>query len=81
MQAVAKTRPERNGIIRVIRPEEKSYYTVEQVMDLLGIKHSKAYSLMHKCRQELIESGQLIPDYPRGRVPKTYFNQRCAIDR
>lgn len=76
----AKVRADRNGVVRVLRPENRSYYTVDDVMDLLGIKESKAYDLMNKCRQELIESNQLISDYPRGRVPKRYFNQRCAID-
>lgn len=78
--ATAKISADRNGVIRVLQPESRSYYTVDDVMALLGIKESKAYDLMNKCRRELIESNQLIPDYPRGRVPKTYFNQRCAID-
>lgn len=78
--SAAKVKADRNGVIRVIRPENRSYYTVDDVMDLLGVKETKAYDLINKCRQELIESNQLISDYPRGRVPKRYFNQRCAID-
>lgn len=76
----AKVKADRSGVIRVLRPENRSYYTVDDVMALLGVKETKAYDLMNKCRQELIESNQLISDYPRGRVPKRYFNQRCAID-
>lgn len=78
--SAAKVKADRNGVIRVLCPENRSYYTVNDVMALLGVKETKAYDLMNKCRQELIESNQLISDYPRGRVPKRYFNQRCAID-
>lgn len=78
--ATEKPKADRNGVIQVIRPENRSYYTVDDVMILLGIKESKAYDLINKCRQELIRSNQLISDYPRGRVPKRYFNQRCAIE-
>ncbi len=75
-----KQQADRQGVIRVLQPGDKPYYDVDDVMRLLGIKQSKAYDLINKCRKELIESDRLISDYPAGRVPKKYFNERCAID-
>lgn len=76
----ARPQADRQGVIRVIRPEDRPYYDVNDVMKLLGVKHTKAYDLINKCRKELIDTDRLISDYPAGRVPKKYFNQRCAIE-
>lgn len=80
MQAVAPLVENRNGVLEVISKEKRNYYTVEDTMQLLGVKKSKAYSIMRKLREELIASGNLIEEYPVGRVPKRYFNMRCGID-
>ena len=72
--------PGRNGVIRVLTKENRNYYTVEDVMNLLGVKQSKAYDIMRSLRKELIASGRLIEEYPAGRVPKRYFGSRCGID-
>ena len=72
--------PGRNGVIRVLTKENRNYYTVEDVMNLLGVKQSKAYDIMLSLRKELIASGRLIEEYPAGRVPKRYFDSRCGID-
>lgn len=72
--------PGRNGIIRVLAKENRNYYTVEDVMNLLGVKQAKAYDIMRSLRKELIASGRLIEEYPAGRVPKRYFDSRCGID-
>ena len=72
--------PGRNGVIRVLTKENRNYYTVEDVMNLLGVKQSKAYDIMWSLRKELIASGRLIEEYPAGRVPKRYFDYRCGID-
>ena len=70
--------PGRNGVIRVLTKENRNYYTVEDVMNLLGVKQSKAYDIMRSLRKELIASGRLIEEYPAG--PKRYFDSRCGID-
>lgn len=70
----------RNGVLKVITKEERNYYTVDDVMNLLGVKQSKAYDIIRRLRTELIASGRLIEEYPAGRVPKKYFNSRCGID-
>lgn len=74
------TTPGRNGIIHVLTKESRNYYTVEDVMNLLGVKQSKAYDIMRTLRKELIASGRLIEEYPVGRIPKRYFDSRCGID-
>lgn len=58
---------------------ERSYYDVNEVMDMLGCKHDKAYKIMRAIKQELIKEGKLIEDYPAGKVPKKYFDERCCI--
>lgn len=70
----------RNGVLEIIPKERRNYYTVEDTMQLLGVKKSKAYGIMRKLREELIASGNLIEEYPVGRIPKRYFNMRCGID-
>ena len=71
---------QRNGVLKVLTKEDRTYYTVEDVMLLLGVKQSKAYRIMRSLRLELIASGRLIDEYPAGRIPKNYFNARCGID-
>lgn len=80
MQAAAPLVEGRNGILAIIPKEKRNYYTVEDAMQLLGVKKSKAYSIMRKLREELIASGNLIEEYPVGRIPKGYFNSRCGIE-
>lgn len=58
---------------------ERSYYDVNEVMDMLGCKQDKAYKIMRAIKQELIKEGKLIADYPAGKVPKKYFDERCCI--
>ena len=72
--------PGRNGVIRVLTKDNRNYYTVEDVMNLLGVKQSKAYDSMRSLRKELFASGRLIEEYPAGRVPKRYFDSRCGIE-
>lgn len=59
---------------------KRAYYTSAEVRELLGISESKAYVIMKKLRMELIKSGKLTPDYPHGKVPRKYFDERCAIE-
>lgn len=58
---------------------ERSYYDVNEVMEMLGCKQDKAYKIMRAIKDELIKDGKLIADYPAGKVPKKYFDERCCI--
>ena len=58
---------------------ERSYYDVNEVMEMLGVKQDKAYKIMRSLKKELIAEGKLIEDYPSGKVPKRYFDERCCI--
>lgn len=57
----------------------RSYYDVTEVMEMLGCKQDKAYKVMRALKQELVDAGKLIADYPAGKVPKKYFDERCGI--
>lgn len=70
---------ERNGIKKVILPEDKNYLNAADVMKLLGVKQAKAYRVIKVLREELISSGNLLNEYPCGRIPKSYFYQRCGF--
>lgn len=69
-----------NGVLKVLGPEDKSYYDVSDVMSLLGVSKSKAYSIIRTLRDELVRQGKLSVVYPVGKIPKKYFNERCCVD-
>lgn len=64
----------------VIVTPSKYYCGVEDVMNYLGCKENKAYALIKKLREELIDAGKLTPAYPTGKVPRKYFLERCMIE-
>lgn len=68
------------GVIRVISKKDRNYYDVVDVMELLGVSDSCAYKIMRQLREELIAEGKIIDNYPKGKVPKKYFDARCGID-
>lgn len=70
----------RNGVLRVITNDNRKYYVVEDVMELLGVSKPKAYKVIRSLREELIADGKLIHEYPCGRVPKKYFDLRTGND-
>ena len=49
----------------------------EIVMELLGVKKTKAYDIIAKLNKELEEKGFLTQ---RGRVVATYFYERYGVD-
>lgn len=68
-----------NGIIRKLSREERSYYDVNDVMDMFGVSKDKAYTMIRTLRKELIDSGMISSVYPIGKVPKKYLNEKCMI--
>ena len=64
----------------VVATPGKYYCGAEDVMAYLGCKENKAYELIRKLREELIEAGKLTPAYPQGQVPRKYFLERCMIE-
>ena len=68
-----------NGVVKELSKEDRSYYTAADVMEILGVSKTKAYSMITVLRKELFDSGTLTPAYPPGRIPKGYFNNRCMI--
>lgn len=68
-----------NGVIKILTSKDKSYYTAEDVMDMLGIGRDKAYRVIRELRREMIDKGKLTSAYPVGKIPKKYFNERCGM--
>lgn len=55
------------------------YLGVEEAQEMLGIKKRKAQELVRNMRQELIDEGKLTKDYPKCKVPRSYFCEKCMI--
>lgn len=79
MEKLNNSTAPRNGIIQVI--EQRDYYTVDDVKRLLGVEQSKAYKIIRDMRKEMIASGCLFDGYAAGKIPKSYFNDRCWIGK
>ena len=50
-----------------------SYITANDIMEVLGVGRSKAYSIVRELNQELEESGYNVI---RGKVPIRYFQKK-----
>lgn len=64
----------------VISTPGKYYCGAKEVMEYLDCKENKAYELIRELREELIEAGKMTPAYPKGKVPRKYFLERCMIE-
>lgn len=51
-----------------------SYYTVQDVMVILGCKKTKAQDIIRDLNSEMVEKG--YKRYPKGKVSRKYFNER-----
>lgn len=50
------------------------YYTVDDVMVILGCKRTKAQDVIRELNDELVEKG--YRKWPKGKISKKYFNER-----
>lgn len=64
----------------VLSKANRYYIGAAEVMDYLGCKQNKAYSVIRGLRKELIDAGKLFPGLPPGKVPRKYFMERCMIE-
>lgn len=53
--------------------KEKTYLKVNDVMEILGVKESKAYQIMRTLNKELKEKGYITI---AGQVPRKFFNEK-----
>lgn len=51
----------------------KSYLTVKDVTEILGVSQSKAYKVIREMNNKLSEKGYLTV---AGKVPKSYFEEQ-----
>lgn len=77
MTAKAKERKVQPG---VIGHPTTQYVTTKEVMELLGVKDSKAGDIIKSLRKELVDKDMITATYPAGKVPRQYFYKRCMIE-
>ncbi|MFL2100058.1 transcriptional regulator [Desemzia sp. FAM 23989] len=53
--------------------QRHEFYRVEDVMEMLNVQQTKAYSIIRKLNKELQDQGKIIVS---GRVSKRYFDER-----
>lgn len=53
--------------------KQHEYYRVDDVMNMLEVKETKAYQIIRKLNNELKEKGKIVV---AGRVSKKYFDER-----
>lgn len=51
-----------------------AYYTVKDVMGILGCKQTKAQDIIRKLNDEMEANGYMR--YPKGKVSRRYFSER-----
>ena len=52
---------------------EPRYYTVEEVMKLMGVGKTKAYAMIKQVNKELEDKGKIVV---RGKVNRDYFDKK-----
>jgi transposase len=70
----------KNGVIKELTPQDRPYYTAEDVKEILGVSISGAYNIIRRMRDECVEQGLISEFYPKGKIPKKYFNKACMIE-
>lgn len=56
---------------------KKSFYYVEDVMEMLRLKNAAAYRVMQRLNEELEAQGKMVQ---KGRVSVAYFNEKFYIN-
>lgn len=56
--------------------KQHEFYRVEDVMEMLAIKQTKAYEIIRHLNKELKSKGKITV---AGRVSKKYFDERISI--
>lgn len=59
---------------------KEQFYTVEDVMKLLGCKQTKAYNIMVALKDEAVQDGLLYKGYPAGKIPKRLLEEKCMLE-
>lgn len=67
------------GIIKELTGANRSYYDHSDVMSILGVSRSKAYSMIRDMREKCIKEKLITASYPSGKIPKKYFDKECMI--
>ena len=57
----------------------KPFIAAKEVEETLGVSRDKSYKIVRHLRDELISAGKLTEEYPKGKCPRSYFNEKCMI--
>ena len=68
------------GVVKELSTENRGYYKVEDVMDLLGVSRPKAYKMIQEMQKQLKSEGKMFSGFPAGKIPKRIFNELCMLD-
>ena len=68
------------GVVKELSTENRGYYKVEDVMDLLGVSRPKAYKMIQEMQKQLKSEGKMFSGFPAGKIPKRIFNKLCMLD-
>ncbi len=58
---------------------EHRILTAQDIMEILGVGQTKAYSIIRKLNAELAEKGVLKESLMGGRIPEKYFYERVFM--
>lgn len=61
-----------------VNMEEKTFLTVDEVVDILSVSKSKAYEIVRHLNKEMKAKGFITV---AARVSKTYFNERMCYSK
>ena len=67
------------GVIKKLKPEDRSFYTAGDVQALMDVSESKAYKMIRAMRNECVAAKLFSPAYPAGKIPKKYFDEHCML--
>ena len=52
------------GVIKKLKPEDRSFYTAGDVQALMDVSESKAYKMIRAMRNECVAAKLISPAYP-----------------
>lgn len=55
------------------------YCGAADVAEMVGCSTRKAYSIISALRQELFEANRLTKEYPAGKIPRKYLEERLML--
>jgi len=68
------------GVIKKLSPKDRSYYTAQDVMEIMNVGRSKAYEMIRDLREALESEGLMFRGSKEGTIPKWIFRRAYLLD-